>query len=90
MRFLCFLYIAPADFTAINQDITFQPSDMDARRSISVQIRDDPVVENPERFVLVISSDHGRGVNISEAFTTDVIITDNDGGFIWTPRQHRC
>ena len=69
--------IAGEDYDAVNELITFQPSDTE--KSLFITIRQDAKVENNERFVLILATDDD-GVTIGDNLMT-ITITDDDGEY---------
>ena len=64
----------PLDFSAVLKNLTFDQ--MSSRQCLEIPIEDDDIVEEPERFTIVISEDD-PDVDITTP-TSVVTITDND------------
>lgn len=69
------ILIDPFDFKALAEILFF--NDTTNRVCIEIPIIDDDIVENPEDFMVLISTTD-PGVNISSPLASSVIILDND------------
>ena len=70
--------MAPADYTAVSQTVTFANGDT-ANKTVSIPIVNDTSVEPNETVNLALSSPTG-GATLGSPSTAVLTITDNDGG----------
>jgi hypothetical protein len=70
--------MAPSDYTAVNQTVTFANGDT-ANKTVSIPIVNDTSVEPNETVNLALSSPTG-GATLGSPNTAVLTITDNDGG----------